>query len=53
MSVSWNAMNIMNMNTPMPLWYAFEFVNAPPIAAHPTMHGIIVIGPIKGWSNSE
>ena len=46
-------MNMMNMNIPMPLWYDLEFVNTPTIAAHPTMHGIIVIGPIKGCPNSE
>ena len=53
LSVSWKAMNIKNMNTPTPLWYDLDSVNAAPIAAHPTIDGMIVIGPIRGSPNSE
>ena len=53
LSVSWKAMNIKNMNIPTPLWYDLDSVNAAPIAANPTIDGMIVIGPIRGSPNSE
>ena len=51
-SVNWNAMNITNMNTPMTLWYLLEPFRAAPMAAHPTIDGMMTSGVAIAFPNS-